>query len=143
MSADPPVSVGRGIAAVIGALFLFALATRILEQTLGQPVITTVLNLVVAGLVGSVGARIARAQEITVIGVAATVETCMLAYGWMAGAYDSLPVWTRALLVLTTGPAMLAGAWIRMQARLTTEAAVAPPAPAGPAPAAKPRRERP
>ena len=112
------VSTGRGILAVLGALLFFSLATRILEQTLGNPVFTALLNAGVALVVGYTGARIAGAQEITVIGVAATVETCMLAYGWAVGAYDALPIWIRALLVLTTGPGMVAGAWIRMQARV-------------------------
>ena len=112
------ISTGRGILAVLGALFVFSLATRILEQTLGNPVMTTLLNAVVALVVGYTGARIAGAQEVTVVGVAATIETCMLVYGWATGAYNALPVWIRALLVLTTGPGMVAGAWIRMQARL-------------------------
>lgn len=112
------VSTGRGILAVLGALFVFSLATRILEQTLGNPVITTLLNAFVALAVGYTGARIAGAQEVTVVGVAATIETCMLVYGWATGAYNALPVWIRALLVLTTGPGMVAGAWVRMQARL-------------------------
>lgn len=116
------VSVGRGITAVLGALLLFSLATRILEQTLGNPVVTAVLNVAVALLVGYIGAKIAGAQEIMVLGVAATIETCMLAYGWMVGAYDALPIWIRTLLVLTTGPGMVAGAWVRMQARLATRA---------------------
>jgi len=108
--------------AVLGALLLFALATRILEQTLGNPLITAVLNVAVACLVGYIAAKIAGAQEVMVLGVAATIETCMLAYGWMAGAYDALPIWIRTLLVLTTGPGMVAGAWVRMQARLATRA---------------------
>ena len=112
------VSTGRGITAVLGALLLFSLATRILEQTLGSPVVTALLNAIVALLIGYTSARIARAQELAVVGLAATVETCMLAYGWATGAYDALPLWIRALLVLTTGPGMIAGAWIRMQARL-------------------------
>ena len=29
-----------------------------------------------------------------------------------------LPLWIRVLLVVITGPAMIAGAWVRMQARL-------------------------
>jgi hypothetical protein len=116
------VSAGRGITAVLGAMLLFALATRILEQTLGSPVITAALNVAVAFLVGYIGAKIAGAQEVMVLGVAATIETCMLAYGWMAGAYDALPIWTRTLLVLTTGPGIVAGAWVRMQARLATRA---------------------
>jgi hypothetical protein len=114
------VSTGRGIAAVFGALLLFALATRILEQTLGNPVVTAMLNALVALLVGYVGARIAGAQEVTVVGVAATVETCMLAYAWATGAYNGLPTWIRVLLVVTTGPAMMAGGWVRMQARLAS-----------------------
>ena len=112
------ISAGRGFAAAVGALLLFALATRLLEQTLGSPVVTTILNVAVACLVGYVSARFAGAQEITVVGVAAAVETCMLAYGWMVGAYDALPIWIRALLLLTTGPGMMAGAWVRLQARL-------------------------
>ena len=116
------VSAGRGITAVLGAVLLFALATRILEQTLGNPLVTAVLNVAVAVLVGYIGAKIAGAQEVMVLGVAATLETCMLAYGWIAGAYDALPIWIRALLVLTTGPGMVAGAWVRMQARLATRA---------------------
>jgi hypothetical protein len=116
------VSAGRGITAVLGAVLLFALATRILEQTLGSPVITAVLNVAVAFLVGYIGAKIAGAQEVMVLGVAATVETCMLAYGWMVGAYDALPIWIRTLLLLTTGPGMVAGAWVRMQARLAARA---------------------
>ena len=114
------VSAGRGITAVLATVLLFALATRILEQTLGNPVITAVLNVAVACLVGYIGAKIAGAQEVMVVGVAATIETCMLAYGWVAGAYDALPIWIRTLLVLTTGPGMVAGAWVRMQARLAT-----------------------
>ena len=116
------VSAGRGITAVLGAVLLFALATRILEQTLGNPVITALLNVAVAFLVGYIGAKIAGAQEVMVLGVAAVIETCMLAYGWMVGAYDALPIWIRALLVLTTGPGMVAGAWVRMQARLAARA---------------------
>ena len=116
------VSAGRGITAVLGTILLFALATRILEQTLGNTVITAVLNVAVAFLVGYIGAKIAGAQEVMVLGVAATVETCMLASGWMVGAYDALPIWIRTLLLVTTGPGMVAGAWVRMQARLTTRA---------------------
>jgi hypothetical protein len=116
------VSAGRGITAVLGAVLLFALASRILEQTLGNPAITAVLNVAVAFLVGYIGAKIAGAQEVMVLGVAATIETCMLAYGWMVGAYDALPIWIRTLLVLTTGPGMVAGAWVRMQARLAARA---------------------
>jgi len=97
----------------------FTLATRILEQTLGSPVVTALLNVVAAAVAGYIGARIAGTQEITVVGVAAAVETCMLAYGWAAGAYDALPIWMRVLLVVTTGPGMVTGAWIRMQARVT------------------------
>jgi hypothetical protein len=33
-----------------------------------------------------------------------------------------LPLWFRGLVLLTTGPAMMAGAWIRGQARLATDA---------------------
>ena len=60
------------------------------------------------------------AETLRKAGIAAAAETCSLVYGFTMGEYVVLPVWIRGLVVLTTWPAMMAGAWVRMQARLAT-----------------------
>jgi hypothetical protein len=137
-----PINMARGITAVLGALVLFSAVTQILEYTLvsasaggavndmpsylaalNRPsnlAVKAVANVMVGLLAGYMTAKIARAQEMMFAGIAAAAETCSLVYGFTVGEYVVLPLWIRALLVLTTGPAMLAGAWIRMQARLAT-----------------------
>jgi len=132
----------RGITAILGALVLFSAVTQVLEYTLvsasgGDTVkdmasYMAVLNrtpllaakavgtVMAALLAGYMTARIAQAREVMFAGIAAAAETCSLVYGFTMGEYVALPLWFRALLVLRTGPAMIAGAWIRMQARLAT-----------------------
>jgi hypothetical protein len=49
--------------------------------------------------------------------LAAAVQTTALIWGFTAGEFASFtPVWMRIALVVVTGPAMLAGAWVRAQA---------------------------
>ena len=85
--------------------------------------------MIVGLLTGYLAGKIAGTREVTFAGIAAAAESCSLAWGFMTGEYVVLPLWTRILLLVTTGPAMLAGAWIRMQARLALESApAAPPA---------------
>jgi len=60
--------------------------------------------------------------------------TVTLALGLVSGPYAALPLWIRLVLLVTTGPAMVAGAWVRMQARLAMESTPAPPAAVGPGP---------
>lgn len=132
----------RGITAILGALVLFSAVSQLLEYTLvsatgGDTVkdmasylaalnrpqtlaIKAVANVMVALLAGYMAAKIARAHEMMFAGIAAAAETCSLIYGFTMGEYAVLPVWIRGLLVLTTGPAMMAGAWIRTQARMAT-----------------------
>ena len=140
MSESEPVSLVRGITAVLGALVLFSAATQLLEYTLVSasggdtvkdmasylavlnrtPLLAAkaVGNVMVALLAGYTTAKLAQAGEVMFAGLAAAAETCSLVYGFTMGEYVALPLWIRALLVLTTGPAMMAGAWVRMQARL-------------------------
>jgi hypothetical protein len=135
-----PINLARGITAVLGALVLFSALSQLLEYTLvsasgGDTVkdmasylaalnrtpilaIKAVANVMVALLAGYMTARIAQAHEVMFAGIAAAAETCSLVYGFTMGEYAVLPIWIRVLLVVTTGPAMMAGAWIRMQARL-------------------------
>ena len=137
-----PVDLARGITAILGALVLFSALTQLLEYTLVSasggdtvkdmvsylaalnrpPILAAkaVGNVMVALLTGYLAGKIARTREMMFAGIAAAAETCSLVYGFTMGEYVALPVWIRGLLLLTTGPAMMAGAWIRMQARLAT-----------------------
>jgi hypothetical protein len=141
-----PINLARGVTAILGALVLFSAVSQVLEYSLvsatgGDGVkdmasylaalnnpktlaIKAVTNVMVALLAGYMAAKIARANEVMFAGIAAAAETCSLLYGFTMGEYAVLPVWIRGLLVVTTGPAMMAGAWVRMQARIA--AAVAP-----------------
>ena len=139
---EEPANPVRGITAVLGALVLFSAMTQLLEYTLvnasggdavkDMPSYLAALNrtpllaakaagnLMAALLAGYLTAKIAQTRELMFAGLAAAAETCSLVYGFTMGEYVALPLWIRALLVLTTGPAMMAGAWIRLQARLAT-----------------------
>jgi hypothetical protein len=139
-----PVDLARGITAILGALVLFSALTQLLEYTLvsasggdtvrdmasylaalNRPPILAgkaVGNLMVALLTGYLAGKIARTHEMMFAAIAAAAETCSLVYGFTMGEYVVLPLWIRGLLVLTTGPAMMTGAWVRMQARLATGA---------------------
>jgi hypothetical protein len=139
-----PIDPVRGITGVLGALVLFSALTQLLEYTLvsasgGDAVnsmssylaalnrpavlaVKAVANIMVAVLTGYLTARIARSREVMFGGIAAAAETCTLVYGFTMGEYVVLPLWFRGLVLLTTGPAMMAGAWVRGQARLATDA---------------------
>jgi hypothetical protein len=149
--AAPPINGVRVILAVLGALVLFSVLSQVLEFALvraaGGDQITSmssylavlsrpsllaakaVINVFVALLTGYLAGKIAGTREVTFAGIAAAAESCSLAYGFMAGEYVVLPLWIRILLLVTTGPAMLAGAWVRMQARLALESVPAAPVP--------------
>ena len=140
MSEVEPINAVRGITAVLGALVLFSALTQLLEYTLvnasggdtikDMPSYLAALNhtpllaakaagtLMVAVLTGYLTARIAQTRELMFAGLAAAAETCSMMYGFTMGEYAALPLWIRVLLVATTGPAMMAGAWIHWQARL-------------------------
>jgi hypothetical protein len=142
MEQAEPVNLARGVTAILAALVLFSALTQLLEYTLvsasggdtvkdmasylaalNRPPLLAgraAANVMVGLLAGYMAARIARSREVMFAGIAAAAETCSLAYGFTMGEYAVLPIWFRGLALLTTGPAMMAGAWIRMQARLAT-----------------------
>lgn len=140
MTEREPINAVRGITAVLGALVVFSAITQLLEYTLVSaaggdtvkdmasylavlsrtPLLAAkaVGTLMAALLAGYMTAKIAQTHELMFGGIAAAAETCSLVYGLTMGEYVALPLWIRALLIVTTGPAMMAGAWVRMQARL-------------------------
>jgi hypothetical protein len=66
---------------------------------------------------GYMTAKIAQRDQMKHGALAAAVQTTALVWGFTAGEFASFtPAWMRVALVLVTGPAMLAGAWVRAQA---------------------------
>jgi hypothetical protein len=144
VSQPEPINAARGVTGVLGALVLFSAITQVLEYTLVSasggdtvkdmasylaalnhpPLLAAkaVGTLMAALLAGYTAAKIAQSHEMMFAGIAAAAETCSLVYGFTMGEYAVLPLWIRALLIVTAGPAIMAGAWVRMQARLATGA---------------------
>jgi hypothetical protein len=101
--ADEPVRDMAGYFTVVNRPSM--LAAKLLYQTLA------------AILGGYMTAKIAAGDELKHGALAAAVQTTALIWGFTAGEFASFtPVWMRIALVLLTGPAMMAGAWVRAQA---------------------------
>lgn len=136
----------RGLIGTVGGLVLYRLITSFLEAVLvgtnsdtrpedfgayyavlGRPVVAATklaLDSVVAVLAGYMAARLAAERELTFGALAAAVTTAELAWQHFGGEFaGATPLWMRAGLLLTTAPAMLAGAWVRSRARLVDAAA--------------------
>lgn len=70
-----------------------------------------------AVLAGYVMAKITGTHEVVLAGVGAAIQTAALIWAFTAGEYAaSTPAWTRIVLVVVTGPAMVAGAALRARA---------------------------
>jgi hypothetical protein len=145
----------RGIIGVVGGVVLYLVVSELLETVLvaatsaerptdiasfyaarNAPRILAakvLYNSLTAVWAGYMAARLAGERERAYGRLAALAQTAELAYRFGLGDYASFtPLWMRAFLVLTTGPAMLAGAGVRATAREaetagTTTAASAPP----------------
>ncbi len=157
----------KATAAVLSALLLFSVLSEVLESTLVRAAASgpidgisgyfavrnqlhvlgakAVFNVLVAVLAGYTAGRIAGGYELTLGSIVAALQTCALAWGFSGGEFaDQTPLWMRGVLLLTTGPAMLAGAWVRAQARVAlgpgAAGAASPPGTAGHA-ASDPRPE--
>lgn len=137
---EQPVNVVRALIAILGALVLFSGLSQVLEYTLvrtaGGDSLTSMaaymailnrpsmlaiklaINVAVAVLTGYMCARIAGSREMLFAALTAAAESCTLAWGLTTGEYAVLPLAVRILLVATAGPGILAGAWIRLQARV-------------------------
>ncbi|MBM3818715.1 MAG: hypothetical protein FJW14_06820 [Acidimicrobiia bacterium] len=90
----------------------FAVANRpsMLAAKLGYQTLAAILG-------GYLTAKIAESERLKHGALAAAVQTTALVWGFTAGEYAAFtPVWMRVALVVVTGPAMLAGAWVRAQA---------------------------
>jgi hypothetical protein len=130
----------KAVVAVVAALAFFSLFSELLESSLvratatvpltdmasyfamrNQPTVLAIkagFNIVLALLAGYIAAKVAGIREMAFAGIAAALQTTAFAWGFTVGEFASqTPLWLRAFLLITTGPAMLAGAWIRMQAR--------------------------
>jgi hypothetical protein len=81
-----------------------------------------VYNTLAALLAGYITAKVAAGEEMTHALIAAAVKTAALVWGFttdeLAG---TTPAWMMVVLLATTGPGMLAGAWVRAQAARATE----------------------
>jgi hypothetical protein len=133
------MSVTRSLVAVLGGMGLVSILVDVLEFTLvnaaaggtitdmegyfavrNRPVMQAAqlgYNVVAAVLGGYLTARVAGTREMLHGGVAGFGKTMALAWGFTFGEYAAFtPAWMRIVLVLATGPAMLAGAWIRARA---------------------------
>ena len=136
--------------AVIVGLALFSLLSEVLESTIvratapgplsdmasyfaarNRPGVLgakAVFNILVAVLAGYTTGRVAGEREMTFAGVVAALQTTAFAWGFTLGEFAAqTPLWMRGVLLLTTGPAMLAGAWVRAQARAAESGPVSPP----------------
>ena len=76
-----------------------------------------VYNTLAALLAGYITAKVATGEEMAHAMLAAAVKTAALVWGFttdeLAG---TTPVWMMIVLLATTGPGMLAGAWVRASA---------------------------
>ena len=155
MAPDPVAGPGlRGIGAAVVGVVSYRLVTLLLETMLvgsnsetrppdyaayyavlsrpGVAATKLVIDSLVAVWAGFMAAKVAGDRELTYGLLTALVVTVQLAWQHLAGEFaGATPWWMRAGLLLTTAPAMLAGAWVRGRARVLagTEAAL----PEGPA----------
>jgi hypothetical protein len=146
----------RGIIGVMGGLVLYMVVAEVLETALvaattevrptdvatyyaarNRPTILgakLAYNTLTALWSGYMTAKVAGERETYYGGMAAFVQTAELTWRFLAGELAGFtPAWMRAFLVLTTGPAMLAGASIRGRARVAQEEADGPVPPQEPA----------
>ena len=81
-----------------------------------------VYNTLAALLGGYITAKVAVGEEMAHAYIAAAVKTAAMIWGFttdeLAG---DTPVWMMAALLVSTGPGMLAGAWVRAKARTASE----------------------
>ncbi len=129
---------------MMGAYLLYAFTSEVLETTLvraladgpladapayfavrNQPLVLAA-KVVFGGLMGILAgymsAKVAGAEEMGHGAATAAIQTAAMVYGYTAGEFAAFtPIWARVVLVLTTGPAVLAGAAIRRKARLALD----------------------
>ena len=135
----------RGIIGALGALVVYRTITQVIELTVvasfggippddvsffeirNRPAILAAkmaYSSLGAVLAGYVAAKVAGEREMYYGSLAALLLTAQLVWLFLGDEYAHFtPVWMRAFLVLTTGPAMLIGAMVRARARVAQDAA--------------------
>jgi hypothetical protein len=130
----------RSLLAIMGGLALTSLLTQVLEATLvtavgggevtdlasyvavrSRPAVSAAVlasSTLVALLGGYTAARVAGQREIQHGAAIALIQTAALVWGSTVGEFAATaPIWMRIATLITTGPAMFAGAVIRARAR--------------------------
>ena len=124
------VLVGLGVVSLVTEVLEFALVNAVagariadlgtyfaIRNEPGLLAAKLVYNTLAALLGGYVTARIAAGEEMPHATIGALVKTAALIWGFTVDEFATYtPVWMRVALVLSTGPAMLAGAWVRAHA---------------------------
>ena len=100
----------RSVAAIVGGILLLRILDLILPSLITHAVASV--------LAGYVIGRIARAQEVRHAIAAAAVVTAAYVAGTMSDNPNLPPMPVRIALLAITGPAIVAGAWIRARARV-------------------------
>ena len=129
----------RSLLALLVGIGLFRLVVAILETVMvgaaangpltneaeyfavrNQPVLLVAVlgfNSAAALLAGYVMTKIAGTRDLMLGGIGAGIQTAVLVWIFTAGEYAAYtPVWARIALVALTGPAMIAGASLRVRA---------------------------
>lgn len=134
-----PFSVARSVVVVLAAMLLLGFIDQTLEQTLvmamadapikdeasyvavrNRPPMLAILlatHAVAALLTGYVLAKLAGSHEVQHAAAAAALLTLLLVAASMAPNVLVPPVWVRVAMAVMTPPALIAGAYIRGQAR--------------------------
>ena len=90
----------------------------------GVAAVKLVIDSLAAVWAGYMAAKVAGERELTYGLLAALVVTVQIGWQHLASEFaGATPVWMRAGLLLLTAPAMLAGAWVRGQARVVSDVA--------------------
>ncbi|HVG55138.1 MAG TPA: hypothetical protein VM846_11950 [Vicinamibacterales bacterium] len=134
------ISIGRSIAVVVAALLLLGFIDQTLERTLvmtlaqapvqdaaayltirNRPAVlafTVVTHALASLLTGYVLAKLAGSHEVQHAMVTAALAVMLIGFASLTPNIMLPPLWVRAAMVLITPPALIAGAYVRGQARL-------------------------
>jgi len=99
----------RSVAAIFGGILLLAVLDRMLPSL--------ITHVIASFLAGFLIARIAGTQELRHAAAAAAILTAGYLVMVLSDNPDLPPTSTRIAVLVVTGPAILAGAWIRASAR--------------------------
>jgi hypothetical protein len=138
-----PINIGRSLAAVVAALLMLGFIDQTLERTLvmtladaplhdevsylairnrpGVLAVTVFTHALASLLTGYVLAKLAGSHEMQHAMVTAALATMLVAFASMTPNIMLPPVWVRVAMIFITPPALIAGAYVRGQARIIRE----------------------